>query len=635
MKNKPSWAMTFALWTALTALFFTSEIWLIGAVALALLWPHFVTWRYPRDSSTAWLVRLLCYGGIFAFYGGRPGVGADWIFDAKTFNTIGLIAAAEAVLQAWREPPENLRFQPLLVLQAGIIFLAACNTYDERYIRILAPFFIGSTLLALRDVRLRQPAPVSWQAGRIGALLLAVGGGAALHYGLFSNRDRLQSLGVRLMMQRRIFEVAGISNQPSLGSSFNARGSTQRVLLIHGALNDGHLRAAAFDSYSGGRWSPPLDGRAKVAFPELPGTRNAHVAHITKLAELSKLVFAPLNAVAIAPPEGSSFDWHETLGPLLCEEPVPYSYDVFWSDEGGELGVPLHQGPLCAPPSPAEMKALLEVAPEVDPRVHALARRLTAGATDDADKIEAVAEYLLTHNKYSLRAQRGRGDPVSSFILERKAAHCEYFASAAAILLRCAGVPARYATGFYAHETVGDETTVRQRDAHAWAEAWINGVGWITVDATPADGTPAAQPEVSWWQRTREKWQDAFARWRERWGGISRPQLFGFIAAVALLGLAERWRQARRKKRLATKEQEYSTSAELAQLAARFETILRKRKVTLPAGRTWSEHLTTEQDAPPEYSGFITAYNRARFGGAGEGSTHEALQHKLEELEKI
>lgn len=632
---RPSVAMTASLLFALIALFFTGEAFLVWPFALALLWTHFVPWRYPRSSSGAWLVRLFFYGGIFAFFGAQPGMGADWIFDAKTFNTIGLIAASEAVLQAWREPPDGLRFQPLLVLMSGIIFLAACNTYDDRYIRIFAPLYMASTLLALRDARGRgetQRGISFLQLRRVLALSLVLVSGAALHISITRNKQNVEMWALR-MMRKKFPERGGISNQPQLSSTFNLQGSTRRILRIEGTLDDGYLRAAAFDEYSNGRWSPTLDSREKTPFPETVAPANKSTrATITKLDDLDKIILAPLHSVAIIPMTGSSFEWQKNLGPIRCDDTAPYSYEVAGSSEGNGIGAPIHQGLFCARPSPAELKRLLKVAPEVDVRVGQLAKKITAGAFNMPDKIKAIETYLLTHHKYSRTVRRGRGDPVSTFLLQRKNAHCEYFASAAVILMRCAGIPARYVTGFVAHEREGNETIVRSRDAHAWAEAFVPKLGWVTVDATPADGMPDAQPKVSWLQRAWEKLQDDFTRWRERIAGFSRAQLFGFIVLVILVWSVEKWRQSRRKKRL-TEKPEYSSPAELAKLATRFQSLLAKRKIELPSEKPWSEFLDASAQKQ-EYSSFINSYNRARFGGDFDKQIVNELQQFLISLEK-
>ena len=79
-------------------------------------------------------------------------------------------------------------------------------------------------------------------------------------------------------------------------------------------------------------------------------------------------------------------------------------------------------------------------------------------------------------------------DPVAEFLFEKKAGYCEYFASAAVLLLRLQGVPARFVKGL----SVGPQTdqggglhVVRESDAHAWVEAWIPGEGWVEADPTP------------------------------------------------------------------------------------------------------------------------------------------------------
>jgi len=78
--------------------------------------------------------------------------------------------------------------------------------------------------------------------------------------------------------------------------------------------------------------------------------------------------------------------------------------------------------------------------------------------------------------------------PVSDFLLNTRRGHCEYFASASALLLRAAGIPARYAVGYSAHEfsPLEGQYLVRSRDAHAWTLAYIEN-NWQIVDNTPPD----------------------------------------------------------------------------------------------------------------------------------------------------
>jgi transglutaminase-like putative cysteine protease len=121
-------------------------------------------------------------------------------------------------------------------------------------------------------------------------------------------------------------------------------------------------------------------------------------------------------------------------------------------------------------------------------RTSALAAGLAAGH-DEAGKIGAVIAWLRAGHSYTLRppARPADVDPVEDFLFDQRAGHCELFASAAVLLLRAAGVPARYVTGFRGGEwnAVGGYLAVRDERAHAWAEAFVPGAGWVRVDATP------------------------------------------------------------------------------------------------------------------------------------------------------
>ena len=130
----------------------------------------------------------------------------------------------------------------------------------------------------------------------------------------------------------------------------------------------------------------------------------------------------------------------------------------------------------------------LQVPRRLDPRIRQLAAEATARAQNPYDQAVSIELYLKSHYAYTLdlRADPGR-DPLAYFLFDHKAGHCEYFASAMAVMLRTLGIPSRYATGFLPGEfnDVGGDYIIRSSDAHAWVEAYFPGYGWITFDPTP------------------------------------------------------------------------------------------------------------------------------------------------------
>ncbi len=116
---------------------------------------------------------------------------------------------------------------------------------------------------------------------------------------------------------------------------------------------------------------------------------------------------------------------------------------------------------------------------------------------------ESVCDFLRTNYKYSLNLKtlpEGE-DVVNYFLSESREGFCVHFASAAVLLLRNCGIPARYVSGYLAkkeefrHSGDGYATVVRDSDAHAWAEIYLDGFGWVPVDGTPGAGR--AEPEQS------------------------------------------------------------------------------------------------------------------------------------------
>src|SRR5262249_8368519 len=101
----------------------------------------------------------------------------------------------------------------------------------------------------------------------------------------------------------------------------------------------------------------------------------------------------------------------------------------------------------------------------------------------------------------------GGATALADFLFKTRAGHCEYFATATVLLLRMAGVPARYATGFAALEysRLENAYVVRARHAHAWAKAYVNG-SWIDIDTTPSIWASAEAQDASWWSPLADFW---------------------------------------------------------------------------------------------------------------------------------
>lgn len=127
----------------------------------------------------------------------------------------------------------------------------------------------------------------------------------------------------------------------------------------------------------------------------------------------------------------------------------------------------------------------------------------TLGPPDarDDETIAAVTRALREKHGYTIEPSPPPAgvDPVESFLLGERPGHCELFASAAVLLMRVRGVPARYVTGFRGGEWngVGGYVAVRDDRAHAWAEAYLSDKGWIRVDATPPGPSPPRAGHLS------------------------------------------------------------------------------------------------------------------------------------------
>ena len=257
-------------------------------------------------------------------------------------------------------------------------------------------------------------------------------------------------------------------------------------------------RGVALDRFDGHNWSR-TDRKRRLLQPSLEGEFWLRpIEHQDDVAQY-ELLLEPLATNALFGPyqvrsvsgrlqaveydsDGSIYlrvpSARRTQYQVLSEIPK-YKAEKKQSDRSGEE------------PIPASISSrYLQLPRDLDPRIAELARNITSRGTLTFEKASLVEAYLKRNYKYTLDLSWAPGpQPVTTFLLAAKTGHCEYFASAMAILLRAAGIPTRLINGFLMGEynAVGGDYIVREYDAHSWVEVYVPGRGWTEFDPTPPD----------------------------------------------------------------------------------------------------------------------------------------------------
>ena len=140
---------------------------------------------------------------------------------------------------------------------------------------------------------------------------------------------------------------------------------------------------------------------------------------------------------------------------------------------------------------PAGLGNYFQLPDDIDGRIVTLAAEVTEGATNRYDAARMTESYLQTRFGYTLDMKAGGDDPLADFLFNVREGHCEYFATAMAVMLRSQGIATRVVNGFQRGEynETADVFVVRQRDAHSWVEVYFPGEDtWVAFDPTPAAG---------------------------------------------------------------------------------------------------------------------------------------------------
>jgi len=367
-----------------------------------------------------------------------------------------------------------------------------------------------------------------------------------------------------------------VGRDPEQGPAvFNPQGyvgfSTFVDLRLRGVLTDtlvmrvrttrrAFWRGLAFDAYTGRGWK--MTDRAVDEYtsdqprvvPQLgpdepwPAGSEQVVQTFFIEAEQPNVIFAAYRPFELYFPTGAiGVDRYAGLrSPVMLETGVVYSVISRVPEPTNTL---LKRARGEVPASVVERYMALPPIPE---RVQRLADYLTVGVDSPYQKARAIYYYFQNGFSYSLQAPGlpEGADAVDTFLFVTRQGSCEMFASAMAVLLRAAGIPARLVTG-YATGTYNILTgyyEVRNSDAHAWVEIFHPGIGWLEIEATPGFESVAdfsQQPTGQWLVRDVAEWTlDAIARSARALMGFAvgrgSTAVVGFVAAGFVVGWAAR-----------------------------------------------------------------------------------------------
>ena len=390
----------------------------------------------------------------------------------------------------------------IIVLAFLMVLAAASLTVDFSYLVTLLLFLISLVATLMSFEIFRSQHSNSKEATTVGGSLTGVSVWASawiilLGSALFFAIPRVGT-GYFSRAANNPVLLTGFSDNVRLGEIGEIKKSSavvMRAKRVSGRPSSGlRWRGIALDRFDGSVWHKSEVTREEVqqvssgVYLIQPLERVSDGVQYDILLEpmATATLFGPYRVRTVSLKQEPVMSDHEESIFTRTQLPRRIQYQVL-----SEVSSRNASGPTADPP---DMTRYLQLPQDLDPRVLELASTITKGRTSPLEKASVIESYLRKNYRYSLNLSWPPGSqPISTFLFNAKNGHCEYFASAMAILLRSIGIPTRLVNGFQMGEfnPVGSDYIVRESDAHSWVEAYIPGRGWMEFDATPPDMRPA------------------------------------------------------------------------------------------------------------------------------------------------
>jgi transglutaminase-like putative cysteine protease len=422
---------------------------------------------------------------------------------------------------------------------ASYPFFALCLLSSSVHSAEDTSFFWGFCALAawaLWPQRCPRFGPVLW----VTAVLLVTGLSYFGQRGIGQLQSYLGNLNPQWLtgFMRRRFDP--IQSQTEIGQLGRIKTSPRIVIRIEAknGVPPRRLRETTYRAFKGRIWYADL---TENDFSRVPTTNGTTFSLLEKpTTEVVNIACYLAGGKALLPlPETTARLEHllaynvsrSPLGGVLEEGPGLVVFDALYGGTSATIDEPPGDQDLSLPGR--ETNTLEEVVSNLHLR-----------GQNFSQAVQTLARFFSTQFTYTTwqdqaRFPRKNDTPLSRFLLRTRSGHCEYFATAGVLLLRSAGIPARYAVGYAVHEGSGQNYIVRQRDAHAWCLVWDQRHrAWRDFDPTPSTWVAADAQDSSLMQKLSDLWaRVTFEISKFRWGQshIRQYILWALIPVLALL----------------------------------------------------------------------------------------------------
>lgn len=252
-----------------------------------------------------------------------------------------------------------------------------------------------------------------------------------------------------------------------------------------------YLRARIFDQFDGLHWRTSSDRMVKLAVgfngvdlvaPERYAASNLQSYEVFVEQDLGDYI--PAAAVPVQLKFPGTVVGVDLFGQLRSpgnlKQGTAYAVTSKYNLRHDRLFAELE-----GPPGPAYS----QLPDPLDPRIADLAAGIAKGAATQLEAAIALEHHLRTSYQYDLNSAltSQNNTPLPEFLFETQRGHCEYFASALAVMLRTQNIPSRLVTGFSAtnRNPLTGYFDIHALDGHAWVEAWVDDQGWVILEPTP------------------------------------------------------------------------------------------------------------------------------------------------------